>query len=34
MKSNMYDHHFVEFTYADGTKMYSQPARSPGAGTP
>ncbi|MBM4089123.1 MAG: twin-arginine translocation signal domain-containing protein [Planctomycetes bacterium] len=23
-KSNMYDHHFVEFTYADGTKMYSQ----------
>lgn len=24
IKSNMYDHHFVEFTYADGTKMYSQ----------
>ena len=23
-KSNMYDHHFVEYTYADGTKMYSQ----------
>ncbi len=23
-KSNMYDHHFVEFTYGDGTKMYSQ----------
>jgi predicted dehydrogenase len=24
LKSNMYDHHFVEFTYEDGTKMYSQ----------
>ncbi len=23
-KSNMYDHHFVEFTYEDNVKMYSQ----------
>lgn len=23
-KSNMYDHHFVEFTYPEGIKMYSQ----------
>ncbi len=29
MKSGMYDHHFVEFTYADGTKMYSQCRQMP-----
>jgi predicted dehydrogenase len=26
----IYDHHFVEFTYADGTKMYSQCRHIPG----
>ncbi len=27
---NLYDHHFVEFTYQDGTKMFSQYRRIPG----
>jgi len=27
---NIYDHHFVEFTYADGSKMYSQCRHIPG----
>jgi predicted dehydrogenase len=34
MKSNMYDHHFVEFTYADGTKMYSQARQIAGCWNP
>ncbi|MBA3313639.1 MAG: Gfo/Idh/MocA family oxidoreductase [Planctomycetota bacterium] len=27
---NIFDHHFVEFTYADGTKMFSQCRQIPG----
>lgn len=27
---DIFDHHFVEFTYADGTKMYSQSRHQPG----
>lgn len=27
---DIFDHHFVEFTYADGTKMYSQSRHEPG----
>jgi len=27
---DIFDHHFVEFTYADGTKMYSQCRHQPG----
>ena len=27
---DIFDHHFVEFTYADGTKMFSQSRHQPG----
>ena len=27
---DIFDHHFIEFTYADGTKMYSQSRHQPG----
>ncbi|MCA9188896.1 MAG: Gfo/Idh/MocA family oxidoreductase [Pirellulaceae bacterium] len=30
----IYDHHFVEFTYADGSKMYSQCRHIPGCWNP
>jgi len=27
---DIFDHHFIEFTYADGTKMFSQSRHQPG----